>query len=116
MGSRKSIGTGKDAPTTNGIDVLGWELSFGLRTKSPNWRARPRTLKWAFKRMPRDVMDKRAVAPGRHWTSSSWRRWRSKNEPSKAKVATLTLTDFVIPPDDVPEEVRSDTSHTGRNE
>jgi hypothetical protein len=25
---KKAIGTGKDAPKTNGIDVLGWDFAF----------------------------------------------------------------------------------------
>lgn len=27
---RRMIGTGADAPTTNGVDVLGWDFAFEL--------------------------------------------------------------------------------------
>ena len=65
-----------------------------------------------FKRIPRDVMDKRAVEQGDiqfFELAALGRRGERQGQD-----ATLTLTDFVIPPDDVPEEVRRRSS-TGRS-
>ena len=60
-------------------------------------------------RIPRDVMDKKAVEQG------DIRFFELAALAVEAKVAkrtvTLTLTDFVIPPDDVPQDVQSAITH-----
>jgi hypothetical protein len=62
-----------------------------------------------FKRIPRDVMDKRAVEQGDiHFFELAALGVETK---VKGKDCTLTLTEFVIPPDDVPEEVRKSVKH-----
>jgi adenine-specific DNA-methyltransferase len=62
-----------------------------------------------FKRIPRDVMDKRAVEQG----EIKFFELAALAVEVKAKKleVTLKLTDFVIPPDDVPEEVRESVKH-----
>jgi hypothetical protein len=62
-----------------------------------------------FKRIPRDVMDKRAVEQGdiQFFELAAL----GVEAKVKAKDCTLTLTNFVIPPDDVPEEVRKSVKH-----
>jgi len=105
---RRAIGTGKDAPTTNGIDVLGWDFAFEINEMAKQQAARAK-VDLRFLRIPRDVMDKRAVDQGdvRFFELAALSVDVKKD---KSKV-TLTLTDFVIPPDDVPQDVQKAITH-----
>src|SRR5262249_41420888 len=60
---KRAIGTGKDAPKTNGVDVLGWDFAFELNEIAKQ-QAAAANIQMRFKRIPRDVMDKRAVEQG----------------------------------------------------
>lgn len=105
---KKAMGTGKDAPTTTGLDVLGWDFAFELNEITKQ-QAEAAKVDLRFKRIPRDVMDKRAVASGEiHFFEMAALKVKSS---VKGKVAKVELTDFVIPPDDVPEEVRAGVKH-----
>ena len=105
---KKAMGTGKDAPATNGIDVLGWDFAFEMNEVARQ-QAADANIKMNFKRIPRDVMDKRAVDQGDiHFFELAALSVQVK--PKKQEVS-LTLTDFVIPPDDVPEDVRESVKH-----
>ena len=101
---KKVMGTGKEAPTTNGIDVLGWDFAFELN-EIARQQANAANIRLQFKRIPRDVMDKRAVEQGeiKFFELAAL----GVQVKTKGKAITLTLSDFVIPPDDVPEEVRT---------
>lgn len=105
---RKAVGTGKDAPETNGVDVLGWDFAFEINEVAKQQAARA-NLKMRFLRIPRDVMDKRAVEQGDiHFFELAA---LAVNVKAQKREVTLTLTDFVIPPDDVPEEARRAVKH-----
>jgi hypothetical protein len=105
---RKAVGTGVDAPETNGVDVLGWDFAFEINEVAKQQAAKA-NLKMRFLRIPRDVMDKRAVEQGGiHFFELAALAVEVKTV--KRDVA-LKLTDFVIPPDDVPEEVRRAVKH-----
>ncbi len=101
---KKAMGSGKDAPTTNGVDVLGWDFAFEINEVARQ-QAADANIKMQFKRIPRDVMDKRAVEQGD--ISFFELAALGVDHKVKGREVTLTLSDFVIPPDDVPEEVRS---------
>jgi hypothetical protein len=74
---KRAIGTGKDAPMTNGVDVLGWDFAFELNEVAKQ-QAAAANIQMRFLRIPRDVMDKRAVEQGdTHF--SSWARSRSRS-------------------------------------
>jgi len=60
---KRAIGTGKDAPKTNGVDVLGWDFAFELNEVAKQ-QAAAANIQIRFLRIPRDVMDKRAVEQG----------------------------------------------------
>src|SRR4029077_3365856 len=60
---RRAIGTGKDAPKTNGVDVLGWDFAFEMNEVAKQ-QAAAANIQIRFLRIPRDVMDKRAVEQG----------------------------------------------------
>ncbi|HMP03519.1 MAG TPA: hypothetical protein PKC45_13565 [Gemmatales bacterium] len=105
---KKSLGTGKEAPKTNGIDVLGWDFAFELNEVARQ-QAEAANVRMTFKRIPRDVMDKRAVEQGDiHFFELAALGVEAK---SKGDTVTLKLTDFVIPPDDVPEDVQRAVKH-----
>ncbi len=63
----------------------------------------------AFKRIPHEVLDKKAVEQGdvQFFELAAL----SVDVKQKKREITLTLTDFVIPTDDVPEEVRKAIKH-----
>jgi adenine-specific DNA-methyltransferase len=60
---RRAVGTGKDAPATNGVDVLGWDFAFELNEVARQ-QAAAANINVRFLRIPRDVMDRRAVEQG----------------------------------------------------
>jgi DNA modification methylase len=105
---KKAIGKGADAPKTNGIDVLGWDFAFELNEVSKQ-QAAAANIQIRFIKIPRDVMDTRAVEQG-DVKFFELAALAVKAEVKKQEVK-LRLTDFVIPPDDVPEDVRKAVKH-----
>jgi len=105
---KKAIGKGADAPKTNGIDVLGWDFAFELNEVSKQ-QAAAANIQLRFIKIPRDVMDKRAVEQGevKFFELAAL----AVETAVKKQEVTLRLTDFVIPPDDVPEDVRKAVKH-----
>jgi DNA modification methylase len=105
---RRAVGTGKDAPTTNGVDVLGWDFAFEMNEVAKQ-QANAANIQMHFLRIPRDVMDKRAVEQGdiRFFELAAL----SVDVKANKRNVFLKLTDFVIPPDDVPEEARKAVRH-----
>jgi DNA modification methylase len=109
---KKAMGTGKDAPTTNGVDVLGWDFAFELNEVARQ-QAAAANIRMQFKRIPRDVMDRRAVEQGeiKFFELAALSVDAASGGRESPGSVTLSLTDFVIPPDDVPEEVRAAVKH-----
>lgn len=105
---RRAMGTGKEAPKTNGVDVLGWDFAFELNEVAKQQAAQA-NIDVRFLRIPRDVMDKRAVEQGDvHFFELAA---LSVDVQHEGQTVTVTLTDFVIPPDDVPEDVQRAITH-----
>jgi len=105
---KRAIGTGKDAPKTNGVDVLGWDFAFELNEVAKQ-QAAAANIQVRFLRIPRDVMDRRAVEQGdiRFFELAAL----SVEVKTNKRDLLLKLKDFVIPPDDVPEEARKAVKH-----
>lgn len=105
---KKAMGSGKDAPVKNGVDVLGWDFAFELN-EIARQQAAAANIRMTFKRIPRDVMDKRAVEQGdiKFFELAAL----AVEAKTKGRDVTLTLTDFVIPPDDVPQEIQQAVKH-----
>jgi adenine-specific DNA-methyltransferase len=105
---KRAIGTGKDAPKTNGVDVLGWDFAFELN-EIARQQAAAANIQMRFLRIPRDVMDKRAVEQGdiRFFELAAL----SVDVKTNKRNVALKLKDFVIPPDDVPDEARRAVKH-----
>jgi hypothetical protein len=80
------------------VDVLGWDFAFEISEVSRQ-QAESANIRMQFKRIPRDVMDKRAVEQGDiHFFELAAHAVERK---LKGRDVTLTLSDFVIPPDAV---------------
>ena len=105
---KRAIGTGRDAPTTNGVDVLGWDFAFELN-EIVKQQAAAANIQMRFLRIPRNVMDKRAVEQGDiHFFELAA---LSVGMKTQKRDAVLTLKDFIIPPDNVPEDARRAVKH-----
>jgi hypothetical protein len=105
---KRFIGTGKEAPKTYGIDVLGWDFAFELNELAKQQAAQA-SVDVRFLRIPREVLDKRAVEQG----DVRFFELASLDVGVKAfdKKATVTINDFVIPADDVPADVQRQIEH-----
>jgi len=92
----------------NGIDILGWEFAFDLNeTAAQHAAANKVDLK--FKKIPREVLEKKAVEQGDiHFFELAALSVKSK---VKGKELELTLKDFIVPPDDIPQDVQSAITH-----
>ena len=107
---RRATGSGAGAPATNAVDVLGWDFAFELNEVAKQ-QAALANINVHFVRIPREVLEKRAVEQGdiRFFELAAL----SLDSQVSGRCVTLTLTDFVIPLDDVPEDVqRAITSWT----
>lgn len=104
----KAVGTGRDAPTKAGVDILGWEFAFEVNELAKQVAAESR-VDVAFKKIPREVLDKRAVeqADVTFFELGAL----SVDLKQDSRQVTLKLTDFVIPTDDIPEEARKAIKH-----
>jgi adenine-specific DNA-methyltransferase len=105
---KRSIGTGTEAPKTNSVDVLGWDFAFELNEVARQ-QAAAANIQMRFLRIPRDVMDKRAVEQGDiHFFELAA---LSVEVKTNKRNVFLKLKDFVIPPDDVPDDARKAVKH-----
>jgi DNA modification methylase len=104
----KAVGTGKDAPAKAGVDILGWEFAFEVNELAKQVAAESR-VDVAFKKIPREVLDKKAVEQGdvRFFELGAL----SVDAKQKGREVSLKLTDFVIPTDDIPDEARKAIKH-----
>jgi len=119
---KRAVGTGKDAPATNGVDILGWDFAFELNEVAIQQAAQA-NVNVKFLRIPREVLDPKAVEQGdiRFFELAALKvdvavakkplRSPQTSKVSNARDVTLTLQDFVIPPDDVPEDVQRAIKH-----
>jgi adenine-specific DNA-methyltransferase len=91
-----------------GLDVLGWEFEMGLHELVQD-EARARGVDLQLRRIPREVMDQRAVDSGEvvfHELA-----YLEVDTTVHKRNLTVTLTDFVLPnPDLVPASVRNKIS------
>jgi adenine-specific DNA-methyltransferase len=90
------------------VDILGWEFALELNETAKEVAAQAR-VDAAFKKIPREVLEKKAVEQGDvHFFELGALSVETK---IKKREVTLKLSDFVIPLDDVPAEVRSAIKH-----
>jgi DNA modification methylase len=104
----KAVATGKDSPHKAAADILGWEFAFELNETAKQVAAESR-VEVAFKKIPHEALDKKAVDQGdiKFFELGAL----SVDLKAKKREVTLKLSDFVIPIDDIPEEVRKAIKH-----
>ena len=105
---KQAIGTGEKAPTQAAVDILGWEFAFELNELAQDV-AKEAGVQVVFKKIPRDVMDQKAIDQGdiKFFELAAL----SVDVKIDKRTVTLKLTDFAMPLDEVPEEVRKAITH-----
>ena len=107
---REAVGSGVDAPTSAGVDVLGWDFGLEVDTeaKQLGWDA---GVNVRLLRIPREVMDQKAVNAGdvRFFELAALSVDQKVNRRQRS--VTLTLQDFTMPMDAVPDKVRDAVTH-----
>ena len=91
---RRAIGTGKDAPTTNGVDVLGWDFAFELNEVATASRRRQRNIQMRPFQNPARGDGQEGGRAGRHPVLRTGALAVEVKTRGRA-MSTLTLTDFV---------------------
>jgi adenine-specific DNA-methyltransferase len=99
---RKLVGSGADAPSQAGLDVLGWDFALDLN-ETARQVAQAAGLRVRFVRIPREVLEKKAVEQGD--IAFFELAALAVETQVRRRCLTVTLTDFMVPPDDVPEAV-----------
>jgi adenine-specific DNA-methyltransferase len=92
---------GKDVGEhSNGIDILGWDFAFDLNETAKQMAA-DSNIKLAFKKIPREVLEKKAVEQG----DISFYELAALSVEVKQlkKPVEVELCNFFLPPDDVPK-------------
>jgi len=105
---RKATGTGADAPGVSAVDVLGWDFAFEINEVARQQAAQA-NIAMRFVRIPREVLEKQAVEQGdiKFFELAAL----AVDVQTAKRQVTLKLTDFVIPPDDVPADIQRAITH-----
>ena len=108
--SEKPLGPVWDAPTSAGVDVLGWDFGLEVDTEARQL-GRDTGVNVRLLRIPREVMDQKAVNAGdvRFFELAALRVDQKVNRRQHS--VTLTLQDFTMPMDAVPDKVRDAVTH-----
>lgn len=103
----KLVGKDKNAQT-NGIDFLGWDFAFDVNETAKRFAAENK-VDVKFKKIPREVLERKAIEQGdiKFYELASL---SVKNSIEKKRLS-LSLENFIVPPDDIPEEVRGSITH-----
>lgn len=104
----RSVGKGKESPEKAAADILGWDFALEVNEVAKQVAAESK-IDVAFKVIPREVLDKKAVEQGdiRFFELASL----SVDIEKQGMEVTVKLTDFVIPPQDVPADVQKAITH-----
>ncbi len=94
--------------TDEGVDILGWDFAFDLNETAKQMAA-DATIRLAFKKIPREVLEKRAVEQDDiHFYELA----ALDVEVRQCKQCIeVELKNFFMPPDDVPQDVTNAISH-----
>ncbi|MBI4929440.1 MAG: site-specific DNA-methyltransferase [Bacteroidetes bacterium] len=103
----KSVGKKSDIKN-NGIDILGWDFAFELNETAKEFASKNK-VDLKFKKIPNEALEKKAVEQGDvKFYELAYLDVKVKKEKKKI---SLTLNNFVVPPDDIPEEVLKNITH-----
>ncbi len=99
---RRALGSGKNAPTLAGLDILGWDFALDMNETAKQIAAEA-GVKVRFLRIPREVLEKKAVDQGdiQFFELAAL----AVDLHQQGRNIMVQLTDFMVPPDDVPDEV-----------
>ncbi len=101
---------GKTA-TQAAVDVLGWEFAFELNETAKQAGAEAR-VDIKFRRIPREVLEKKAVEQGDVQPKDFFElRALSTKLTKQKRSVTVELTDFILPSEDLPDEVARAVKH-----
>ena len=103
---------GKDAGEhSKGVDVLGWDFAFDLNETAKQMAA-DSGIKLVFKKIPREVLEKKAVEQGdiAFYELAAL----SVDVKTTKKSVSVELTNFFMPPDDVPQDIKTAIQHWGQ--
>lgn len=93
------------------VDILGWEFAFELVEMAKHIAAEA-NVDVSFRKIPRDVLDRRAVEQGDIQAKDFFElRVFSTASRLNGRVATVDLTDFTMPAEDLPKDVAKAVSH-----
>jgi hypothetical protein len=100
---RRALGSGEDAPTSKAVDILGWDFAFELN-EIARQEAERAGIGVHFWRIPREVLDARAVEQGdvKFFELAAL----AIDVKQKGRTVSVALSDFIMPLDDVPEDVQ----------
>jgi adenine-specific DNA-methyltransferase len=104
----RASGKGPNSPQKPAVDVLGWEFALDMNETAKQVAAEAR-VDATFRKIPREVLEKKAVDQGDVYFFELGAL--SVDPKLKKRELTLKLSDFVIPSDDVPAEVRGAIKH-----
>jgi adenine-specific DNA-methyltransferase len=100
---------GKDVGEhSNGVDILGWDFAFDLNETAKQMAA-DANIRLAFKKIPREVLEKKAVEQGD--ISFYELAALDVSVQQTKKSVEVELQNFFLPPDDVPEDVKHAITH-----
>ena len=105
---KKTMGTGADAPTSMSVDILGWDFAFDLN-ETGKAAMQDAGINARFVRIPREVLERKAVEQGdiKFFELAAL----EADVQVAGKTVSVTLSDFVMPTDDVPYEVQTAITH-----
>lgn len=103
---KASAGSGEQRKAA--ADILGWDFAFELNETAKQIAAESR-VDVAFKRIPREVLEKKAVEQGdiKFFELGAL----AVDAKQMKRELNVELTDFIIPIDDVPEDARKAIKH-----
>ncbi|GAB3637472.1 hypothetical protein GCM10027422_30620 [Hymenobacter arcticus] len=95
-------------PQTATLHILGWEFAFDLNDTASRMAAQHK-VQLSFYQIPREVLEKKAVDQGD--ITFAELAYVDVQVNKKARAVSLRLSNFVMNPDDVPEQARQAISH-----
>ena len=105
-----SVGTGASAPTRAGVDILGWDFGLEVDTEAREL-GRSAGVNVRLLRIPREVMDPKAVDAGDIQFFELAALSVDQKVNRRQRSVTLTLQDFAMPLDGVPDKVKDAVTH-----
>ncbi len=104
----RAVGKGKASAREAVVDVLGWDFALEVNEVAKQIAAESK-VEVSLKKIPQEVLEKKAVDQGdiRFFELASL---KTDIEKDNLKVK-VTLSDFVIPPQDVPQDVQKSIKH-----